>query len=110
MQHTWTGRGTPRPISISLTSAGTVSHQVVACATTVGGVLSKCCSSSVTNLTIGWVSQSITVHNCLKGEYTHRYHTCTVSGITVYQANLQLGRGLEISKVQNFDTQIQIEG
>ena len=34
------------------------------CVTTVGGILSKCCPTSGTNLTIGWVSQSATVHNC----------------------------------------------
>ena len=33
------------------------------CVTTVGGILSKCPTSG-TNLTIGWVSQSATVHNC----------------------------------------------
>ena len=41
-KHTLTGRGTPRPFSCSLTHASTVSHQVVACVTTVGGCLSKC--------------------------------------------------------------------
>ena len=43
-QRTFTSRCTPRPHSCSLTSASTVSHQVVACVTTVGGCLSKCCS------------------------------------------------------------------
>ena len=64
IQHTLTGRFTPRPHSVSLTCASIVSHQVVACVTTVGGCLSKCCSSSVTNLSIGWVSQSVTVNHC----------------------------------------------
>ena len=62
--NTCTGRCTPRPIPCSLTSASTVSHQVVACVTTVGGILSKCCSRSVINLAIGWISQIATVHNC----------------------------------------------
>ena len=70
IQHTLTGRCTPRPSPCSLTCASTVSHQVVACVTTVGGCLCKCCSSSVTNLAISWVSQRATVHNCLKGGYT----------------------------------------
>ena len=38
--NTLTGRCTPRPISCSLTSASTVSHQVVARVTNVGGCLS----------------------------------------------------------------------
>ena len=62
-QHTLTSRCTPRPPH-SLTSANTASHQVVAGVTTVGGCLSKCCSSSVINLAIGWISQIITVHSC----------------------------------------------
>ena len=66
--NTLTGRYTPRPISCSLTSASTVSHQVVACVTTVGGCLSKSCSSSVTNLAIGWISQTAAV-NCQDEEY-----------------------------------------
>ena len=65
IQHTLTGRCTPRPHSISLTHASTASHQVVACGTTVGGSLSECCSSG-SNLTIGWVGQNATVHNCWK--------------------------------------------
>ena len=64
--HTYTGRCIPRPISCSLTSASTVSHHVVACVTTVGGCLSKCCSRSVSNLAIDWISQTATVHNCQK--------------------------------------------
>ena len=63
-QHTLTGGDTPRPHSCSLTCVNVLSHQNVACVTTVGGCLSKCCSSRVTNLTIGWVSQSATVHSC----------------------------------------------
>ena len=69
IQHTLTGRGTPRPHFHSLTCASTVSHQVVACVTTVGGCLSKCCSSG-TNMAIGWVSQGTTSHNCWKKRYT----------------------------------------
>ena len=66
-QNTVTGRCTPRPNSCSLTSTCTVSHQaVVACVTTVVGCLSKCCSSCVINLAIGWISQIATVHNCQK--------------------------------------------
>ena len=63
-QHTLTGRFTPRPHSCSFTSPGAVSHQVIACITPVGSFISKCCSSSVINLAIGWVSQSTTIHNC----------------------------------------------
>ena len=66
--NTCTGRCTPRPISCSLTSASTVSHQVVACVTTVDGCLSKSCSSSVTNLAVGWISQTAAV-NCQDEEY-----------------------------------------
>ena len=86
---TLTGRCTPRPHSCSLTCASTVSHQVVACVTTVGGCLSKCCSRSEINLAISWVSQTATVHNCLKGEYTHTYHASTVSGITDYNDSMR---------------------
>ena len=64
LQHTLTGRFTPRPLSCSLTRASTVSHQIVACVTAVHGCLSECCSSRVTNLAIGWISQNTTVHNC----------------------------------------------
>ena len=53
----------PRPHSCSLTCAS-FSLQVVTHITTVGGCLSKCCSSSVTNLTIFWVSQGVAVYNC----------------------------------------------
>ena len=61
--HTLTGRCTSRPISCSLTSASTVSHQGVACVTTVGGCLSECCSRSESKTAIGWISQIATVHN-----------------------------------------------
>ena len=64
--YTFTGRCIPRPISFCLTSANTVSYLVVACVTTVGGYLSKCCSSTVINNAIRWISQSATVHNCQK--------------------------------------------
>ena len=69
LQHTLTGRFTPRPHSCGMTCTSTVSYQVVACITTVGGCLSKGCSSSVTNLAIGWLSQSATVHVCQKKRY-----------------------------------------
>ena len=69
LQHTLTGRFTPRPHSCGMTCTSTVSHQVVADITTVGGCLSKGCSSSVTNLAIGWLSQSTTVHVCQKKRY-----------------------------------------
>ena len=65
-QHTLTDRCISRPLFCSLTCASTVSHQGVACVTTVGGCLSKGCSTRMTNLAIGWVSQSITVHRCWK--------------------------------------------
>ena len=64
-----------------MTCASTVSHQVVACITTVDSCLSKRCSSSVTNLAISWVSQSTTVHNYVKSWntsctwYVTRYFT-----------------------------------
>ena len=78
MQHTLTGRYTSRPHSCSLTSASTVSHQVIACITAVSGCLSKCCSSRVTKLTIDWTSQIATVHNCQMQIYTHIHtYTCT---------------------------------
>ena len=64
--HTFTGRFTSNPLSCSITSASTVSHQAVACVTTVGGILSKCCPSSVINTAIGWISQIATVHSCQK--------------------------------------------
>ena len=63
LQHTLTGGYTPRPHSCNLTCALSAAHKVVAWITTVGGCLSKCCSSS-TNLAISWVSQNATVHNC----------------------------------------------
>ena len=72
-KHTFTRRCTPRPILCSLTCASNVSHQVVACVTTVRGCLSKCCSSSGSNLTIGWVRQCATVHNYWKERYIYTY-------------------------------------
>ena len=72
-QHTLTGRCAPRPHSCSLTSASTTSNQVVACITTVGCCLSKCWSS-MTNLAIGWISQSTTANNYWKRHiYIHIY-------------------------------------
>ena len=59
-----TGRLTPRPHSISLTHASTISHQVILRVTTVSGCLSKSCSIGMTNLAIGGGIQSSTVHNC----------------------------------------------
>ena len=72
-QHTLTVRCTPRPYSCSLTSASTASHQVVTCIATVGCCLSKCCSTSVTNLAIGWNSHSTTVHSCQNEEYNNKH-------------------------------------
>ena len=72
---TLTVRCTPRPDTCILTCASTVSHQVVSCITTVGGSLSQCCSSSVINLAIDWISQSATVHNCQWEGYSS--HTST---------------------------------
>lgn len=51
-QHTLTSRCTSRPHSCGMTYTSTVSHQGVACITTVIGCLSKDCPSSVTNLTM----------------------------------------------------------
>ena len=65
------GRFISRPHSISLTCTSAVSYQDVAENTTVGGCLSECCLSSVTNLAIGWSIQSPTVHNC------HKERMCT---------------------------------
>ena len=59
-----TGRFTPRPYSISLTHASTISHQVIPRVTTVSGCLSKSCSIGMTNLAVGGGIQSSTVHNC----------------------------------------------
>ena len=42
------------------------SQESVACIATVSSCLSKCCSSSMTNMAIGWVSQDTTVHNFQK--------------------------------------------
>ena len=64
-----------------MTYTSAVSHQVVACITTVGGCLSEGYSSSVTNLAIGWVSQSTTVHVCEKKESSSKSNT--VTGITL---------------------------
>ena len=66
---TLTCRCTPRPHSCRETSASTASHSAVACIATVGGSPSICCSRSVTNSAIGWVSQSTTVHSCEKEEH-----------------------------------------
>ena len=74
-QGTLTGRCSPRPHSCSLTSESTVTHQVVACVTSVGGCLSKCCSRSVSNTAIGWISQTATVHICQREKYTSLYDT-----------------------------------
>ena len=63
-QHTLTGRFTLRPHSCSFTHGSAVSHQPIACITHVCSYFSKCCSSSVINSAIGWVSQRTTVHNC----------------------------------------------
>ena len=76
IKRTLTGRFIPRPHSISLTCVSTVSHQVVACVTTIGGGLSKCCSIG-TNLAIGWVSQSATVHSCWRKDE----HICIMYSI-----------------------------
>ena len=65
-QHTLTGRSTPRTTACSLACVSNTPQQGVPWITTVGGCLSECCSSSVTNLAFGWVSQSTTVYNCEK--------------------------------------------
>ena len=65
-QHTLTGRSTPRTTACSLACVSNTPQQGVPWITTVGGCLSKCCSSSVTNLAFGWVIQSTTVYNCEK--------------------------------------------
>ena len=82
MQHTLTVRFTPWPDSTSLTYTSAVSNQIVACITTVGGCLSVCCSSSVINSAIGWISQNTTVHNCQNNNkkvfimyILHTFHT-----------------------------------
>ena len=72
-QPTLAGRCTSRPHSCSLTNASSTTAsnelQVEACITTVGGSVLICCSSSVTNLAIGWVSQIATVHHCKLEEH-----------------------------------------
>ena len=62
-QHTLTYRFTPRPHSSSLTCASTVSNQVVARITTVGGCLSVGCSND-TKLAIGWDIWNSAWYNC----------------------------------------------
>ena len=68
--HTWqvfwlTGavRFTPRPLSCSLTHASIVSHQVVACVTTVGGRLPNS-SPSQTHISIYGLCQHLTNQGC----------------------------------------------
>ena len=69
------GRLIPRPHSISLTCTSAVSHQVVACITTVGGCLFKCCSIGMTNSAIGSVIQRTTVYSCwMEVELIHDVH------------------------------------
>ena len=58
------GRLILRPIPCSLTCTSAVSHQVVACITTVDSCLFKCCSIGMTNLAVGSVIQRTTVHSC----------------------------------------------
>ena len=75
-QCTLTGRCTPRPVSCSLTCLNIVSNQPVPCTTTVVGCLSICCSSSVMNTAIDWVSQNTTVYNCeIEGFTCYALHT-----------------------------------
>ena len=73
--HIWGSacRFSPRPYF--LTCASAVSHQAVACITTVGGCLFKRCSPSVTNLAISWASQSIyhSPQQLLRVEIYHVY-------------------------------------
>ena len=66
-----------RPQSCSLTSVSVASNQIVTFITTVGGSLSECCSSSVTNTAILWISQSTTVYNCQKEKY-HDEPKCSI--------------------------------
>ena len=69
------GRLIPRPILSSLTCTSAVSHQVVACITTVGGGLSECCSIEMTNSAVGSVIQRTTVYSCwIKVELLHDVH------------------------------------
>jgi len=81
---TLTGRCTLRLHSCSLTSASIISYQVEACITTVDGCLFKCCSCSVTNLAIDWISQIATIHNCRKNT------SCYSSLYFNYSSKLQL--------------------
>ena len=67
------GRFIPRPDSISLTHASTVSHQVVASITTVACYISQCRSIGMTNLAIGSGIQSSTVYNCGMKESIYLY-------------------------------------
>ena len=69
------GRLIFRPIPCSLTCTSAVSHQVVACITTVDSCLFKCCSIGMTNSAIGSVIQRTTVYSCwMKVELIHDVH------------------------------------
>ena len=69
------GRLILRPIPCSLTCTSAVSHQVVACITTVDSCLFKCCSIGMTNSAIGSVIQRTTVYSCwMKVEILHDVH------------------------------------
>ena len=82
---TLTGRCAPRPHFCSLTSATAASHQVVACIAPVGGSFSKCCSSSMTDLAIGWVSQCRNSHLSKRG-----LHHIDVCSAYVLQKNMHM--------------------
>ena len=84
------GRLIFRPIPCSLTCTSAVSHQVVACITTVGGCLFKCCSIGITNLAIGSVIQRTTVYSCwMKVELLHDVH-CIANVLLSELTGLQL--------------------
>ena len=92
--YTLTGGCIPRPQPCSLTCAITTSHQVVSCIATVVGSLSKCCSSSVSNTAIVWVSQRATIHSCRMNLYytfqtTYTMHVCLIKNYQKSTLSLQ---------------------
>ena len=72
--HTLTDRCTPRPYPCSLTHASAVSHQVVACITTVGGCLSESGSIGMSNFPIVWITLSTALYNCRKRNTRPKTH------------------------------------
>ena len=97
------GRLIPRPIPCSLTCTSAVSHQVVACITTVGGCLFKCCSSGMTNSAIGSVIQRTTVYSCwMKVELIHDVH-CIANVLLSELTGLQVLHGVWVHLTEHLN-------